>query len=124
MVCHCQYRKDTSCCEIQELKNEKFDSDRCAVQYRKQSILVATAYIPPGDMNEMEEFINTFGSAINFAKENNMKGVLFVGDLNARSTLWGDSRTHKNGGTLEHYIENKLVEIKNNREKNFLLSQW
>ena len=40
--------KNTSCCEIQELKNEKFDSIRCAVQYRKQSILVATAYIPRG----------------------------------------------------------------------------
>ena len=67
----------------------------------------------------MEEFINTFGSAINFAKENNMKGVLFVGDLNARSTLWGDSRNNKNGVTLEHYIENKLVKILNNGEKTF-----
>ena len=75
--------KDTSCCEIQELKNEKFDSIWCAVQYRTQSILVTTAYIPLGDVNEMEEFINTFGSAFNFAKENNMKGVLFVGDPNA-----------------------------------------
>ena len=116
--------KDISCCEIQELKNEKFDSLWCAVQYRKQSILVATAYIPPEDVNEMEEFINTFGSAINFAKENNMKGVLFVGDLNARSTLWGDSRNNKNGVTLEHYIENKLVKILNNGGKNFLLCQW
>ena len=80
--------KDTSCCEMQELKNEKFYSIWCAVQYRKQSILIATAYIPPGDVNEMEEFINAFGSAINFAKQNNMKGALFVGDLNARSTLW------------------------------------
>ena len=40
--------KDTSCCEIQELKNKKFDSLWCAVQHRKQSILVATAYIPRG----------------------------------------------------------------------------
>ena len=70
----------------------------------------------------MEEFNNTFGSAINFAKENNMKGVLFVGDLNARRTLWGDSRTNKNGGTLEHYIENKLLKILNNDEKLFTLS--
>ena len=61
--------KDTSCCEIQELKNETFDSLWCAVQYRKQSILVATAYIPLEDVNEMEEFINTFGSPINFAKK-------------------------------------------------------
>ena len=84
--------KDTSCCEIQELKNEEFDSIWCAVQYRKQSILVATAYMPPGKVNEMQAFIITFGSAIDFAKENNMKGVLFV-DLNARSFLWGDSLT-------------------------------
>ena len=50
----------------------------------------------------MEEFIITFGSAIDFAKESNMEGVLFVSDLNARSTLWGDSLTNTNGGTLEH----------------------
>ena len=111
--------KDTSCCEIQKLKNEKFDSNWCVVQYRKQSILVVTAYIPPGDVNELEEFIKTFGSAFNFAKENIMKGDLFVGDLNARSILWGDSRTNKNGGTLEHYIENKLVKILNNGENTF-----
>ena len=57
----------------------------------------------------MEELTNTFGSAISFAKESNTKGVLFVEDLNARSTLWGDSRTNKYGGTVEHYMENKLV---------------
>ena len=100
-------------------KNDKFDSIWCAVHYRKQSILVATAYIPPGDVNERDEFIKTFESAINFAKKNNMKGVLFVGDLNGRSTLWGDSRTNKNGGTLEQYIGNKLVKILNNGEKTF-----
>ena len=41
--------KDTSCCEIQELQNGKFDSIWCAVQNRKQSILVATACIHPGE---------------------------------------------------------------------------
>ena len=112
--------KDTSCCEIQELENEKFVSICCAVHYCKQFNLVATAYIPPArKVNEMEEFIITFGRAIDFARENNMKGVLFVGDLNARSTLWGDSLTNKNGCTLEHYIENKLVIILNNGEKTF-----
>ena len=80
---------------------KKFDSIWRAVQYRKQSILVATAYIPPKEVNEMEEIIITFGSAIDFAKENNMKGVLFVGYLHTRSTLWGDSLTNKNGETLE-----------------------
>ena len=103
--------KDTSCCEIQELENEKFDSIWCAVQYRKQPILGATAYIPPGEVNEIEEFITTFGSAIDFAKVNTMKGVLFVGDLNARNTLWGDSLTN-NGSTLEHYIENSCEHTK------------
>ena len=70
----------------------------------------------------MEEFIITFGSAIDFAKDNNMKGVLFVGDLNFRNTLWGDSLTNKNGGTMKHYIENKLVNIL--MVKNVLLCQW
>ena len=46
-----------------------------------------------------------------------MEGVLFVGDLNARSISWGDSLTSKNGGTVEHYIEKKLVNILNNGEK-------
>ena len=48
-----------------------------------------------------------------------MKGVLFVGDLNARSTLWGDSLTNKNDGILGHYIENKLGNILNNGEKTY-----
>ena len=73
----------------------------------------------PGGRDELEDFINTFGIAINFAKENNMKGVLFVGDLNARSTLCGDSRNNKIGGTLEHYIEKKLVKKLNNGEQTF-----
>ena len=111
--------KDTSCFEIKELENKKFDSIWCAVQYHKQPILVATAYIPPGEVNIMEEFIITFESAIDFAKANNMKGVLFVGDLNARSTLWGDSLTNNSGSTLERYIENKLVNILNNGENTF-----
>ena len=84
----------------------------------KGVLFVATAYIPPDDVNGMEEFINIFGSAINLQK-NHMKGVLYVGDLNARSTFWGDSRNNKNGGTLEDYIEKKLVKILNNGEKTF-----
>ena len=40
-------------------------------------------------------------------------------DLNARRTLRGDSLTNKSGGTLEPYIENKLVNILNNDEKTF-----
>ena len=67
--------KDTSCCEIQEIKKEKIDSIWCAVHHRKQSVLLATAYIPPVEVNGM---IISFGSAIDFVKENNMKGLLFV----------------------------------------------
>ena len=111
--------KDTSCCEIQEVQNGKFDSIWCAVQNRKQSILVATACKHQGEVNEIEEIIITFRSAIDFAKEYNMKGVLFVGYLNARTTLWEDSLTNNNGVTLEHYMENKLVNILNKGEKNF-----
>ena len=67
----------------------------------------------------MEEIIITFRSAIDFAKDYNMRRVLFVGYLNARTTLWGDSLTNNNGVTLEHYTENKLVNILNKNEKKF-----
>ena len=67
----------------------------------------------------MEEFIITLGSATVFPKENNMKGVLFVGDFNAISTLWGESLTNKNVCTLKQNIENKLVNKIINGEKTF-----
>ena len=42
-----------------------------------------------------------------------MTRVIFVGDLNARSLLWGDTRCNKSGGMLEHIVEKPEVNILN-----------
>ena len=42
-----------------------------------------------------------------------------MGDLNARSLLWGDTRCNKNGKMLEHFVEKPEVNFLNDGEYTF-----
>ena len=111
--------KETSCFEIHDLQSKKFDSVWCAVNFHNLSFLLATAYIPPIADTKMKEFLSNLDKARSYAKLNNMKGVLFVGDLNARNLLWGDIRNNSSGSLLEQYIEEESVEILNDGQPTF-----
>ena len=111
--------KETSCFEIHDLQSKNFDSVWCAVNFHNQSFLLATAYIPPIADTKMKECLSTLDKARSYAKLNNMKGVLFVGDLNARNLLWGDIRNNSSGSLLEQYIEEESVEILNDGQPTF-----
>ena len=67
----------------------------------------------------MKEFLSTLDKAGSYAKLNNMKGVLFVGDLNASTLLWGDIRNNSSGSLLEQYFEEESVEIPNDGQPTF-----
>ena len=67
----------------------------------------------------MKEFLSTLDKARSYAKLNNIKGVLFVGDLNARNLLWEDIRNNSSGSLLEKYIEEESVEILNDGQPTF-----
>ena len=102
-----------------KFQSKNFDSVWCAVNFHNLSFLLATAYIPPIADTKMKEFLSTLDKARSYAKLNNMKGVLFVGDLNARNLLWGDIRNNSSGSLLEQYIEEESVEILNYGQPTF-----
>ena len=111
--------KETSCFEIHDLQSKNFDSVWCAVNFYNLSFRLAAAYIPPIADTKMKEFLSTLDEAKSYAKLNNMKGVLFVGDPNARNLLWGDIRNNTSGSLLEQYIEEESVEILNDGQPTF-----
>ena len=48
-----------------------------------------------------------------------MTGVILMGDLNARSLSWGDTRCNRSGEMLEHFLEKPEVNILNDGEYTF-----
>ena len=54
-----------------------------------------------------------------YSVANKLSGNIFVGDINARSSLWGDTRNNTCGDILEAYIEEADLLVMNNGEPTF-----
>ena len=77
--------KDVSCCEIPTFQEKTFDSIWCVVYLGLKFFILATAYIPRNAEDSIKDFFNSLENARAYAKRSNMTGVIFVGDLDARS---------------------------------------
>ena len=72
------------------------------VQYLgHESFILATAYIPPNDEDSIKDFFNSLENVRAYAHGNNLTGVIFVGDLNTKGHLWGDTRCNNSGEIVE-----------------------
>ena len=111
--------KDISCCEIQNFQKKTFDSIWCAVYLGHKSFILATAYIPPIAEDRLKGFLDSLEDARAYDHRSNMTGVILMGDLNARSLLWGDTRCNKSGEILENFVKKPEVNILNDGEYTF-----
>ena len=84
-----------------------------------KSFILATAYIPPNAEYCLKDFLDYLEDARAYAHRSNMTGVISMGDLNARSLLWGDTRCNKSGEIMEHFVEKPGLNILNDREYTF-----
>ena len=72
---------------------------------RNLSSILSTAYLPPNAEEEFEDFVLNLDEARHYSVANKLSGIDFVGENNARSSLWGDTRVNTCGDILEAYIE-------------------
>ena len=96
---------EVSCCEISSFQRTTFDSVWCLVHMQNLSFILSTAYVPPNAEEEVGDFILSLDEARQYCTANKLSGVIFVGDINARSSFWGDTRNNKCGDILEAYVE-------------------
>ena len=75
------------------------------------SVIVGTAYIQPNNTKDMNLFLQSCDNAVIFAKENNIAGVICLGDFNARDVLWKDTETNVLGKMLREHIGNSKLSI-------------
>ena len=84
-----------------------------------KSFILATAYIPPNAEDCLKDFLDSLDDARAYAHRSNMAGVILMGDSNAKSRLWGDTRCNKCGKMLEHFVEKPEVNILNDGKYTF-----
>ena len=83
------------------------------------SFILATAYILSNAEDSIKDFFNSLENAKAYARRGNMSGVIFVGDSNARSFLWGVTRCNKSGEMLVQFVKKPEVNILNDGENTF-----
>ena len=106
---------------LNELELKDHDSIWILMVVVGVKIIFGTAYLKPNEIALMEKFIKQREKVVIFYHQQNLDGMLFLGDCNARHCLGGDSISNPNGYLL---VESLSAEdnILNNGEKIFLSS--
>ena len=82
-------------------------------------VLVITCYIRPDDFMYIEQFTKMIMDAEKFVETHQLEGIIFMGDLNARQEIWGDSVTNRNGRLLIEQFSDDFL-ILNNGQPTYL----
>ena len=86
------------------------------------SFILSTAYIPPNADEEFGDFFLSLDEARHYSVANKLSCIIFVGDINARSSLWGDTRNNTCFDLLEVYIEELMRWLRTTVNPRFALS--
>ena len=113
--------KDLSLTRLIELELKDYDIIWILTVVTGPEIIIGTAYLKPNETFLREKVKEQREKVVNFYDQQNLVGVLFLGDWNARHCLCGDSICNPNGYLL---LENLSAEdnILNNGEATFLSS--
>ena len=68
---------------LTELESSEIHSIFLVTIIRGHKVLISTAYIPPNSPQQMRIWLEQYDSAFDQIVRNNLKGMLFFGDLNA-----------------------------------------
>lgn len=80
-----------------------------AVKWRE--ITIVSSYISPNvDMNEFDYMIEELDEILKISNSN----IIFGGDYNAWSSLWGSAHTNRRGDKMEHWAATNDIRIINN----------
>ena len=88
--------EDLSYNRLNELELKDYDSIWILTIAAGLKILIGTAYLEPIENAPMEKFVKQREKVVNFYHQNNLDGVLFLGDCNARHCSWGKSVCNPN----------------------------
>ena len=87
----------------------------------KLKLLIATAYIRPNSIDCLKSFLQQLEATQQFNKSNQLDGLIFLGDFNARHEYWGDSTDNPYGLELYNHLLYE-VSINNYGDPTFLSS--
>ena len=74
----------------------------------KLKLLIATAYMIPKSIDCIKSFLQQLEAAQQFIKSNQLVGVTFLGDRNARHEYWGDSTDNLYGLEIYNHLPYEL----------------
>ena len=69
------------------------------------TLTICSLYLPPNNQINQNDLQNIIAQL--------PEPFIIMGDLNARSPLWGDTVTNRNGRTVEQLLENSTIDIAN-----------
>ena len=76
-----------------------------------KKIIVGTAYIQPENTEHLNLLLGECKRVREYAKKHRIDGVGIWGDFNARSELWSDTATNKNGEILREFLEDQEADF-------------
>ena len=111
----------TGTAQIKELEGQGYSSVWVLCIIKNVSYLIASVYVPHNDPEAMKEFLKSAEKASEFCKQNNVKYLNILGDLNGRHTAWGDALCNKHGNLMAEFVnENEDIYIAAPGEDTFL----
>ena len=82
--------------------------------------IIGNVYVKLADLNGISDVISMLAKADQISSQLKAKGVILVGDMNARHTSWGDTRSNEYGTKLFNDLDNTKFSIRTADTPSFL----
>ena len=106
------------------LERDDIDAIFAVVTIGNNRLLVSSVYIPPNSPQKLNAFTAMITVACSQINDLKCKGLLIVGDLNARHREWGDKSDNKAGVNLCDYVSSQNLYISDKlREDTFVCNE-
>ena len=97
--------------EYPEFEPPTADMCVCVAKLGGIRYLLCSVYSPPNDEARLHEILSTTQELIQLMPTLKTKGILLIGDLNARHRAWGDHSQNAAGTTLFEFINKTKLDI-------------
>ena len=117
-------KNNHSITKLEEISQNVKNIDSCwsLIVINNERFIVGSVYVKLGDVNGIASIIDMLQKAQDMNTKLKSKGVLLIGDLNARHPLWGDSTSNEYGLKLFDELDHPKFAIRSADSPSFLCS--
>ena len=103
-----------------ELEEANCDILWCMIKVNNLSVLTASAYTPPNNVQKLKKILDNIDRAFNYGIKNKVKDILVFGDFNGRNITWGDTVNNPHGRKVMDFIDKSNFMLCTPADKTFI----